>query len=255
MGDVFMLARPDILKVCREFAVYIEKLGCKVTVFTSPAKFYLAVRLSGKGTLDYVLIDVRVFQIDVFNPYKEMALMPNPVPVVVFNDPYPAPDSMASYWITKNNFYLVPLIDSESIEKLYPVFKLLETFLNSSEFNKYISVINRPEVFMSEKERFLHLDMEKFRLAHKISPSRFKVFKYFYEHLGKEISERELICLLFGNYIPEKKAVLLSYICDLRRAFRNETSMKIRIDREFKGHYAMRISLPAENSADIGFYE
>ncbi|WP_294425523.1 hypothetical protein [uncultured Treponema sp.] len=246
MGKVYLLIKPDLLKVCKYLALRIETFGSDVKIFLKPHEFYVALKLVEPGALDYVLIDVRTFQSDVFNPYIEMSMMPNPAPVVVFNDPFPELDKMTAFWISKNKTYLVPRIAPERIDKLEDTFFLIEVFLKSERFNKYINVINRPETFLTEEEKLLQLDLEKFQAVHKIPPSRFKVFKYLHERLEKEVSEKELISLLFGSYIPEKRAVLFSYICELRKACRNEKSVKICINREYKGHYSMRITLPAE---------
>ncbi len=246
MGKVYLLIKPDLLKVCECLAQRIEMFGSDVKIFLRPHEFYLALKVAKPGTLDYVLIDVRTFQMDVFNPYVEMSLMPSPAPVVVFNDPFPALDKMAAFWISKNKTYLAHRINPERIDELEDTFFLIEVFLRSEEFNKYINAINRPETFLTEEEKMLQLDLEKFQAVHKIPPSRFKVFKYMHERLEKEVSEKELISLLFGSYLPEKRAVLFSYICELRKACRNEKSVKIRISREYKGHYSMRITLPDE---------
>lgn len=239
---IYLLTKPDLLKVCVQLALKIERTGSEVTLFTDPAEFYAAVKLQKKGEVDYVMIDVRTFQLDMYNPYTDMATMPHPVPVVVFNDPYPEPEYRAAYWITKNKRYLVPLISESVIESFHPEFYLIESYLNSEELNRYVSVINRPEIFLTPEERSLIINLEEFRLRHRLAPSRFKVFRHLYENLGKEISGEELVCLLFGTYSPEKRKTIFSYIYDLRKACRNETSVDIRIDREYKGRYAMKIA-------------
>lgn len=243
---VYLLTKPDLLKVCVQLALKIERTGNEVTVFTDPSEFYAALKLQKKGEVDYVMIDVRTFQLDIYNPYTDMATMPYPVPVVIFNDPYPEPDYRAAYWIAKNKRYLVPLISESAIESFHPEFFLIESYLNSDELNRYVSVINRPDIFLTPEERSRIIDLEAFRLRHRITPSRFKVFRHLYENLGKEISSEELVSLLFGSYSPEKRKVVFSYIYDLRKACRNETSVQIRIDREYKGRYAMKI-LPLQD--------
>jgi DNA-binding response OmpR family regulator len=251
---VFLLTKEDMVKVAEQIAQQVEKVGRVVTIFTNQLDFYVAIREMKPESVAFVMIDVRVFQLDVYNPYSDMLNVQNPCPVVVFNDPFPEPDKRSDYWIEKNKFYLSSVLGTSQIESFRDEFFLIESYLNSNKINPYVSVINRPEKFYTEEEKLFMIDLESFRLRHRIAPSRFKVFKLLYENLDREVSEDEILTCLHKDNKTAKRGIIFSYIHDLRKAIRNEKSAQIRIFREYKGHYVMRISpFPKTSEAKNNF--
>lgn len=244
--QVVILVKENLIEVCKHLERKIKVTGKDVVVFCDPHEFYSALKSAGQGQVAYALIDVRTFQIDSFNPYKEVALMANPVPVVIFNDPYPDPDDRVSFWISQNKKYLSARIGDEPIDALYPSLCLLADFLDG-KFNKYIPVIAKHTQLFSEEEKRLSVNIEDFEVKSKLSPSRLKLFEYFWRNSGKELSENAIVLFMFGECTRITKDRFYAYICDLRKALSRETAVKIEILRTFKEHYMMKVSLPAES--------
>lgn len=244
--QVVILVKEDLLEVCKYLERKIKATGKDVAVFCDPHKFYSALSSAGQGQVVYAMIDVRTFQSDSFNPYNEVASMANPVPVVIFNDPYPAPDDRAYFWISQNKKYFSAKIGDEIINALYPSFCLLEDFLDG-EFNKYVPAIVKHTQLLSEDEKRLSVNIEEFRANSRLAPSRLKLFEYFWRNSGKELSEEAIVMFMFGECTRKTKGRFYTYICNLRKACKNETTVKIEILRTFKEHYMMRVSLPQES--------
>ena len=242
--QVVILVKEDLLEVCKYLERKIKVTGKDVAVFCGPHEFYSALKNADKGEIEYALIDVRTFQSDSFNPYTEVASMANPVPIVIFNDPYPAPDDRAYFWISQNKKYFAAKIGDEAIDALYPSFHLLQDFLNG-EFNKYVPAIANHTQLLSEDEKRLSVNIEEFRVNSRLPPSRLKLFEYFWRNSGKELSEKAIVMFMFGECTYRAKARFYTYVCNLRKACKNEMAVKIEILRTFKEHYMMKVSLPA----------
>ena len=246
---VFILAKKDMLEVCKQLEHKIKSTGKDVVIFNNSNEFYTELKEAEQGEMAYTLVDVRTFQSDSFNPYSEVALMKNPVPLVVFNDPYPDPDFRAAFWISKNKTYLAARIGDEAIDSLYPSFCLLQRFLNG-EINKYIPVIACHAELLSKEDKRMRLIFEGFKANSKLPPSRLRLFDYFWNNIGEELSENEIIASVFGSCTRITRGRFYTYICNLRKALSRETAAKIEILRIFKEHYMMKVSLPtgsAEN--------
>ena len=243
---VFILVKADLLELCKHLERKINSTGKDAVVFSDPDEFYCALKDAGQGDVDYALIDVRTFQTDSFNPYSKFAQMANPVPLLVFNDPYPDPDDRASFWLSMNKKYLSDKISDEAIDRLYPSFLLLQDFLNG-EFNKYIPAIANHTQFCSEDEKRLRLNLEDFKANNRLPPSHVKLFEYFWRNTGKELSEESIVMFMFGECTQRAKARFYTYICNLRKVCQSETALKIEILRTFKEHYMMKVSLATES--------
>ena len=244
--QVVILVKKDLLEVCKYLERKIKATGKDVVVFSNPHEFYSALKDADKGEMEYALIDVRTFQSDNFNPYNEVALMKNPVPLVIFNDPYPDPDFRAVFWISKNNTYLSDKIGNEAINRLYTSFCLLQNFFNG-ENNKFIPAIAQHVELLSKEDKRMRLILENFRANSKLSPSRLRLFEYFWHNIGERLLEEEIITSVFAECTRITKARFYTYIYDLRKALPRETAAKIEILHTSKEHYMMQVSLPAES--------
>ena len=244
---VSILVKKDLVEVCKHLERKIKSAGKSVAVFCKPHEFYSVLKEARQGDLDYAMIDVRTFQSDSFNPYAEVALMTNPVPLIVFNDPYPEPDNRASFWLSQNKKYLSTKISDEAIDRLSSSFLLLQDFFNG-EINKYIPAIAKPVRFLSEDEKQLRLNLDSFRVKNKLPPSRLKLFEYFLRNMDKELSEEAIVLSMFGECTQRTKGRFYTYICNLRKVCKSEEALKIEILRTFKEHYMMKVSLPTDST-------
>ena len=239
--SVFLLTKKDQLKVCVELAAYMERTCSEVTIFTDAAECYASVDTAPPGDIEYVMIDVRTFQMDLFNPYTYIAKCSNPVPVVVFNDPYPEPDSRAAYWFVKNKSYLLPYVGRNKLELLIPAFALLETYLSKHEFSSYLNGICPPKIILTKSEKKRKTALEEFAVKHRLSKSRKTLFELFLANEGSELSEEKICNLLWKEFSDKTKQTLYTYISELRKACRAEESVKIDILRKSKGIYQMTV--------------
>lgn len=240
--SVFLLTKKDQQKVCIELAAYMERTSSEVTIFTEPAEFYACIETAPPGYIEYVMIDVRTFQMDLFNPYTYIAKCKNPVPVVVYNDPYPDPDARAAFWFVKNKYYLLPKVGEKKLELLIPAFALLESYLNKHEFSNYLTAICPPHKLLTKKEKKRKEALDLFAVNHKLPKSRKKLFDLFLKNEGLELSEEKICNLLWKEFSESSRQILYSYISELRRACRAEESVKIDIIRKSKGVYQMNVS-------------
>lgn len=239
--SVYILTKKDQVKVCVELAAYMERTSSEVTIFTEPAEFYASIDTAPPGSIEYVMIDVRTFQMDLFNPYKIIAECKNPVPVVVYNDPYPEPDMRAAFWFVKNKAYLLPHMDEKKLERLIPAFALIESYFYKHEFSDYLSVICKPKKLLTEKEKVRENALKFFAENHGLSKSRRNLLDYFLSNAGMELTEEKICTALWNESNAKSRQILYSYISELRKAFRNETKVKLEILRKGKGIYQFNI--------------
>lgn len=240
--SVFILTKKEQLNVCVELAGYMERTSSEVTIFTEPGQFYASIDTAPPGDIEYVMIDVRTFQMDLFNPYTYIARCNNPVPVVVFNDPYPDPDSRAAYWYVKNKSYLLPYVGERKLELLIPAFALLESYFHKHEFSNYLCGICPPQKLLSATEKKQKEALDRFAVNHKLPKSRKLLFEYFLMNKGKELTEEEICAALWDDCSHSSKQTLYTYISELRKACRAEESVKIDILRKGKGTYQMDVT-------------
>lgn len=240
--SVFLLTKKDQLKVCIELATYMERTSSEVTIFTDSAEFYASIETAPPGDIEYVMIDVRTFQMDLFNPYTYIANGQNPVPVVVYNDPYPEPDTRAAYWFVKNKTYLLSHVGERKLELLIPAFALLESFFNKHEFSNYLKGICPPHKLLTKSEKMQKEALEQFSVNHKLSKSRKSLFDLLLKNEGKELTEENICLSLWNDYSNNTKQTLYTYISELRKACRQEEVVKINIIRKSKGIYEMTIN-------------
>lgn len=250
---IFILAKEDQVNICEHLASLIRESFRPVTVFTDIEKFWTAIHIAEPNEIEYVMIDCRTFQIDLFNPYEMMKKTGNPVPIVVFNDPYPDSDSRAAFWSRKNKDYFVPeYMDVSRVDQLQHAFIVLQSHLRNPKLNKFFAVVRNAEPFLSKEERLLIIDTEDFRRKNKLSPARFNLFMKFYENLNSSFTEKELCSLFWDDFSERRIQTLYTYIHDLRIACRKEKQVTIIIERQCKGCYCMRIFLDAEQKRAAG---
>ncbi len=248
--SVYFLTKPEQKNISIALAVKMERTCGEVIIFTDPLDFYTACKLMKPGAVEYIVIDAKYLQLDMFNPYEEMKKSANPVPIVVYNDPYPAPDERAAYWVAKNITYFSPdIISKYDIEDLHPAFHLIESYVNSPEINPYITCINTPKPYFSDKQRETMLDVKEFQRKNKLSPSRMKVFECLHNNIGCPISEDDICYRMWKEVNAKRKQTLYSYIYDLRKACKNEKSLRIFIEHDSKGYYTERI-FPLEDISE-----
>lgn len=244
--SVYILTKKEQLKACMELAACMEKTCGDVTVFTNDAEFYGCLDVASPGEVEYVMIDVRTFQMDLFNPYTYIARCKNPVPVVVFNDPFPAPDERAAFWYAKNKDYFLSLLGIKRIEGLVPAFALLQEYFNNHDLQEFFSCMCPPKEFFTKAEKDCMDALEHFAENHKIIKSRKDLFDLFLHNQGKIVSTKELCMGLWNDYSMETRQRLCTYISYLRREFRKETALNIDIVRKGKELYQMTV-VPAKN--------
>ncbi|MBQ0040110.1 MAG: hypothetical protein KBS64_06775 [Treponema sp.] len=245
--SVYLLTKKDQLKVCVELAAYMERTSSEVTIFTDSSDFYASIDTAPPGQLEYVMIDVRTFQMDLFSPYKYIAECKNPVPVVVYNDPYPDPESRAAYWYVKNKKYLVPYVNENKLENLIPAFSLIELYFYKYQFSKYVSVISAPEEFYTKEEIKKKVVLNEFATRHKLAKSRKELFDFFLKNEGVEVKEEDICLALWKEVSQKTKQTLYTYISEIRKACRNEHDIHIDILRISKGIYQMNVSCDLPN--------
>ncbi|MCR5080823.1 MAG: helix-turn-helix domain-containing protein [Treponema sp.] len=250
---IFILTKKDQVNICEHLASLIRESFRPVTVFTDAEEFWTAIQLAKPGEVEYVMIDCRTFMIDLFNPYEMMKKTDNPVPIVVYNDPYPDSDSRAAFWLRKNKDYFVPkFMDVSRVDQLQHAFVVLQAHLRNQKLNKFFAVARDFEPFLSKEEQLLLIDTEDFRRKNKLSPARFKLFMKFYENLNVSFSEEDLCSLFWDDFSQKRVQTLYTYIHDLRIACKREEQVTILIERQCKGCYCMRIFLDQNQKKAAG---
>ena len=237
---IFLLTKEDQLEACKKFADYLEKTcDNEVWVFTDPKDFYVCIEVAIPGKIDYVLIDFRTTQLDLFSPYEYISESVNPVPVIMFNDPYPDPERRAAYWLNKNRDYRVPYVTEKHLKSLIPDFMIIQYYLNEHQFSRYLNGICAPQKFIPDEMLSKMKALEEFPQNHSLPKSRKKLFDLFLENKGVPMSEEDLCVAMWNEYNPVNKKNLVAYISELRRACENEDRICVDIVRTGKGMYQL----------------
>ena len=246
-----VLSKLEQRNVCERMCDFLKSICVVSKAFTDPAEFWSVIKLSAPHQIDFIIIDYRIYQLDIFNPYKEMLRSGNIIPIVFYNDPYPEPDARAAYWKTKNKMYFVPHINSSVLDNLYPVWKKLEEYLNSPEVNPYLTVIRQNAALTDPCDKVSSFNIENFIKKSGLSSSRRKLLKIFYEHRGEELDSAFLCKRLWQN-AGEKEKVLYAYIHDIRSALAKEGSVVLSLERTGKGTYVFYVK---ENANFMSAYK
>lgn len=237
-------------------SVLISKISFafeSIELYTDINLFNLLIKNIRPGEVDFIMIDISCYEVDLFNPYLQMQKNPVKVPICVFNDPYPSSNERADYWISKNTRYLGSCFSLDYLKSFYNIFKLIEDFLKSPEFEYCFSVIAKPLDYKSKTNDSTEIDIYEFKRENKIMPSRFKLFKYLYENQSRDLYDEDLCNFLWNKYDVTTRQYLYTYIHDLRRIFQNQNKIKINLLKDGKGIYRFFI-VPRKIKKNISSY-
>ena len=229
------------MEIAKELCDFLESMCIITKLFSSPEDFWVSLKISKPGQVDFVIIDYRLYQLDVFNPYKEMQRQNNIVPIVFYNDPYPEPGSRAVYWKTKNKRYFAPYIQESFLDSLYPLWKRFETFLNSEEINPHLEVIRQAQPLHAFNDGVANFKLSSFIKMTKLTPSRAKLLEVFDAHRGEEMTVENICILVWGRSDKSALQTFYSYVHDLRSVFEKEKSVSLSLERKQKGVYAFYV--------------
>lgn len=239
--SVYMLTKPEQLEAAKELASYMERTCSKITIFTDCPFFYASVASASPGKLEYVLIDFRTYDYDLFSPYAYIAKLRNPVPVIIYNDPYPDPDCRAAFWYVKNKTYFPTLINKSNFMALISDFNLLQIYLQDKGLSRYFGAIATPEVFVPRAEREMKEALDKFSANHNFTKKLNMVFEYFRANEGKELKDEQICLDLWNEFNDRIKKNLQSYMSKIRSACEKEQGISIELIRKSRGIYRMSI--------------
>ena len=217
----------------------LSRMGRKdFRIFTLDEDFYCFLKVNSRD-VDYALVDVLCFQMDLFNPYIEFSFEDHYFPIVVFNDPYPDKDSRAAYWISKNKFYSSRARNADGVDMFRYEFLALEQILNDPKINCHVPAIS----FCAECNDMDRdcADLEVARKSMGIPPSRFSVLKYLFERKGRKVCEEDICIDLWGESSQKRRQVLYTYVYHLRKAFELHPEFGFSIDHVDKGYYQLDV--------------
>ena len=249
--SVYLLTKHDQIGVFKKIAACIETPSSKVVLFTEPTELDIALNLAPPDEVELVLMDCRFFQMDLYNPYMYMAKRARPVPLVIYNDPYPQPENRVAYWIVKNRYYLSALLKEDALDNIKNILDIIQGALMTEEIGPYVSVVCPAKKYLTAEGTYVAFDPEKFRKKHFIMPSRFKLFEYLYANIEQVVSEEDICMHLWNTYNDNVRKNLYTYIHDLRQIFLKETDLIFRIDRYKMKHYRLNVTLGETNRYEI----
>ena len=240
--EIYVLVKENQLNVLKKLISKLEFVFDKVSYYTDPHDFFIDVGLAEKGKLDFVMVDFSFIQLDICNPYNLMKQSQNPVPVCLYNDPYPLSQDRSAYWIVKNMDYLNDVIDLERISNLYSVFYLISNQLESGDINPYVSLICHPEKLLTSREEKQVLDFDLLRKKGKLLPSRLKLLELLYEHKEKNVCEKTVCELLWNRYDFQVRQYLYTYIYDIRKVLEKFYSDRVSLEKCSLGNYRLKFN-------------
>lgn len=209
-------------------------------IFTLDEDFYCFLKVNSRD-VDFALVDVLCFQMDLFNPYIEFSFEDHYFPIVVFNDPYPDKDSRAAYWISKNKLYSSRASKAGGVDLFRYEFLALEQILNDPVINCHVPAISFcpdcSEVDAGDNQ----VDLEAAGKKMGIPPSRFCVMKYLFERKGRKISGDDICIDLWNESSQKRRQVLYTYVYHLRKAFESHPEFGFSIEHVEKGCYQLNV--------------
>lgn len=209
-------------------------------IFTVDEDFYCYVKFNCRD-VDYALVDVLCFQMDLFNPYIEFSFQDHYFPIVVFNDPFPDKDTRAAYWISKNKFYSSRASKDGGVDLFRYEFLALEQILNDPVINCHVPAISFCSDFNDNGLEDNQVDLEDTRKKMGIPPSRFCVMKYLFERKGRKISGHDICIDLWNESSQKRRQVLYTYVYHLRKAFESHPEFGFSIEHVGKGCYQLNV--------------
>ncbi len=245
--EIYVLVKENQLNVLKKIISNLEFIFDEVSYYTNTHDFYIDVGLAEKGRLDFVMIDFSFIQLDICNPYELMKQAQNPVPVCIYNDPYPLPQDRSAYWIAKNRDYFRDIIDLECISNLYSIFYLISNQLEKNDINPYLSLISHPKKLLSSREEKQILDFDLIRKKGKLLPSRLKLLELLYKNKEKSISEKTVCEFLWNRYDFQVRQYLYTYVYDIRKVLEKVYSNRVSLEKCSLGNYRLKFNDEAED--------
>ncbi len=236
----FLTKQPEL---CHLIAEQLKKSFHVCNVFTDSEELYGAVKSNGSERIDLIALDYSLFEHDVFNPFEILIHDEKSIiPVIYYNDPFPASNEMAAYWKVKNRSCYKEKIPEEKLNQIYPLLKQIQNIVNSDNINPYISVICRPKVLLKEEKIITEgqFSPEQYRIQKNIPQSRFDLFMLFYKNKDIPLTAAWICEQLWGSFSVKKQNALYTYIHDLRVVFSTDESRLFSIDREDNCSYVFR---------------
>lgn len=238
----FLTKQPELCNlICDE----LKKSFHVCRVFIDPDEYYATVKVLGSTKVDLLAIDYRMFDHDMFDPYAVLRYEKIIIPLIYYNDPYPEPEQMASFWKVKNKTKLENEIDDSILAKYTDLFLLIQNIMQSEQVNPFVSTICRPLLYEPKEEcEFEVIPVEEFAKKYHITKSRYRLLEYLYQNRNVILSTEEICQSLWNEYSERTKQILYSYIHDLRKVIDSCENPPYFIKRNGIAAYIFKINYP-----------
>lgn len=207
------------------------------TIKDNVLEFYLNLQ-GEKLNCDLLLLDFCHFQHLLIPMRETLRQLKRSIPFVFYNDPYPDGTSRVIYWMNQNE----TVYEDQEFHQLTPLFTRLNGIVEDMAVRCHISLLCPPVPLSSggQDDRGA-FDLEQFRARGKIPPALFSLFEYFYAHISKEISLKELSRQIFGRsgYDDMKRNCVYSYVSRLKKYIKADPSAHFDIIRSSVERYKM----------------
>lgn len=139
-----LLVIPQIY-VAGAIATMCEREGNKCTLFTLPSEFFTMIE-NIRQEPDLIVLDYTSFNHTIFNVYRYMKMQHKKIPVIFYNDPYPAAGRRHAHW---ENILNLVNADFFQPKRYRAVFKTIEECIESEHIRPYVPLLQppRPEPF------------------------------------------------------------------------------------------------------------
>lgn len=190
-------------------------------------------------SFDMLLCDFRLNKTPSFNIYSIVKSKRGFLPVIFYNDPMPSDNDRVIYWLAQNEI----AFNKNNIDYLIPELKRINEVLCSPLIKPYVSLLQPPLSLYSVPGKSRVIDLNKLRNKSSMTPIIFKLFKYMYENVNKEISLKKLSKVIskkgFFLCSNKQKTNVYSYISRLRKILKSEPSVGAYIVRTSPGYYEL----------------
>ena len=157
------------------------------------------------------------------------------IPLIFYNDPYPADEERVAQWRSLNSRYL----DIHDFSELIPVFEEIAAIVNSPAHRPYISVICPAKERGGARTAASGVPQEP-DIIRSLPPSIRNILEYMHERLGQDVSIAELDRRIRKSEKARRAGAVYTYICRARSFLRLHPELGVYIQRTAKGFYAMR---------------
>lgn len=237
---IFFLFRHK--KACKLISEQLEKEGNCCFLFSDIGQFYSAVS-NMKKYPDLLILEYQIINHDMFNIYRYLVQIDIPVPLIFYNDPYPAPQDRVKFWKMIFAAYY-PAMTAAEIELYTPILTLISKVIDSPEIHPYVPLQQGQEIITGEAVKNTETNSEFIKkseaddFVHRthLSGRMFQLFTFLYENRKEPQSVLTLEKQLEkdGKNVPEGN--IYTIISRLRQIMLHEKEFRLDIIRTHCGY-------------------